>query len=100
VEENDSKLLICADPLNTVQISIDHFQFIQLTRLQEMVNELTDKIKHGKKTFPSEFLIFVFLDREFFGQRYSQKMEQVDLLIYALIDRVSFGAQLYNICLF
>ncbi|KAI6177316.1 hypothetical protein M3Y97_00893400 [Aphelenchoides bicaudatus] len=73
VEENESKLLICADPLNTVQISLDHFQFIQITRLQEMINELVDKIKN---------------DREFFGQRYSQKMEQTDLLIYALIDRI------------
>jgi hypothetical protein len=75
VEGDGSKLLICADPLNTIQISIDHFQFIQLTRLQEMINELADKIK---------------LDRKFFGQRYSQVMAQTDLLIYALIDRVCF----------
>lgn len=75
VEENDT-LLICADPLNTVQIAIDHFQFTQIVNLQEMINDLADKIK---------------ADREFFSQRFSQTMQQTNLLIYALIDRIIFN---------
>lgn len=72
-EDNDSKLLICADPLNSIQISIDHFQFEQIIRLQEMINDLATKIK---------------TDRAFFSKRFSQEMQQTDLFIYALIDRI------------
>lgn len=79
-EESPSKQMICVDSLNTVQIGVDHFQFVQIRNLQLMVNELIDRIKR---------------DRTFFGQLYSHKMEQVDLLIYALIDRVS--SQLYRV---
>jgi hypothetical protein len=83
VEDKSSKLLICAEPLNTVQIALDHFQLVQIIHLQEMVDDLTSKIK---------------ADRHFFGQRYSQNMVETDLLIYALINRVSFVLKLvkYN----
>lgn len=72
-DKTNNKLLICADPLNTIQIALDHFQFAQITKLQETVNKLANHIKK---------------DREFFSQRYSQNMQQTDLLIYALIDRI------------
>ncbi|KAI6239149.1 Vacuolar protein sorting-associated protein 13A N-terminal domain-containing protein [Aphelenchoides fujianensis] len=69
VEENP-RLLICVEPTNSLQLSIDHFQFAQFNQIQGILDKLLTQIKK---------------DRKFFEERYSQQSDQLDILLYGTI---------------
>ena len=73
IVDEQSQLLIAVDPFTAVQLSVDHFQFVQLNHLQSTFNKLLDSIKQ---------------DRKWFEEHYARRSSSTDILVYAQTERV------------
>ena len=74
IVEDRPQLRLAIDALNTIQISLDHFQYCQLHQLQKISDSLLEQIKK---------------DRKFFEEKHEQNNEPLDIQVFAFIDRVS-----------
>ncbi|CAD5222346.1 unnamed protein product [Bursaphelenchus xylophilus] len=73
VEQPEGHVKVAADPQGTVEIAIDHFQFAQIIKVQQVINALLEKVK---------------TDRTFFQKRYSHTNTEPKVSVYCAFERV------------
>ncbi|CAD5216458.1 unnamed protein product [Bursaphelenchus okinawaensis] len=73
VEQPENHIKVAADPQGTIELAIDHFQFAQIIKVQQIVNVLMEQIKS---------------DRVFFHKRYCHKNEEPKVSVYCALERV------------
>uniref|UniRef100_A0A914YYG8 Chorein N-terminal domain-containing protein n=1 Tax=Panagrolaimus superbus TaxID=310955 RepID=A0A914YYG8_9BILA len=74
IEVKSPNIYIAVEPLNSLTIIIDHFQFVQLMRIQKSISNLVEQLE---------------LDKQFFSKLSSIQSENSPLSLYCFCDEIN-----------
>jgi hypothetical protein len=74
IEVKSPNIYIAVEPLNSLTIILDHFQFVQLMRVQKSISNLVEQLE---------------LDKQFFSKLSSVQNENSPLSLYCFCDEIN-----------
>ena len=81
IEIKSPNIYVAVEPLNSLTIILDHFQFLQLMRIQKTISNLVEQLE---------------LDKQFFSRLSSSQAGNSPLSLYCFCDEVGFYVNLQS----